>query len=249
MRLAGKVALITGANRGLGAATAIKLAQCGAHVGVHYHSDRERADKVAAEITANGGSAFTIKADVSDRRQVADMVKACAERAGPIDILVNGARQLGAKKPFLELDWSDYQPQLDIILKGAFNCCQAVVGPMIERKSGRIINMLTTVLGEPDWRWHTYGAAKGALLLFTRNLAAEMGPHNITVNAVSPGFVPTDRGTPHSDSYREDFLALTPMARFGAPEEIADAVAFLASDDARFITGANIPVCGGKVMW
>ena len=248
MKLAGKVALITGANRGLGAATAIKLGRCGAHVCVHYHSDRERADKVAAEITSNGGSAFAAKADVSDRGQVDRMVKTCVERAGPVDILVNGARQLGAKKPFRELDWSDFEPQLDIILKGAFNCCQAVVGPMIERKSGRIINMLTTVLAEPDWRWHTYGAAKGALLLFTRNLAAEMGPHDITVNAVSPGFVPTERVTPHSDSYREDFLALTPMARFGTPQEIADAVAFLASDDARFITGANLPVCGGKVM-
>ena len=249
MKLAGKVALVTGANRGLGAAIALKLGQCGAHICVHYHSDRERADKVVAEIAANGASAFAVKADVSDRGEVEHMVKVCAERAGPVDILVNGARQLGAKKPFLELDWSDYEPQLDIILKGAFNCCQSVIGSMIERKSGRIINILTTVLGEPDWRWHTYGAAKGALLLFTRNLAAEMGPYDITVNALSPGFVPTDRGTPHSDSYREDFLALTPMARFGTPEEVADAAAFLASDEARFITGANLPVCGGKVMW
>jgi 3-oxoacyl-[acyl-carrier protein] reductase len=249
MDLAGKVALVTGANRGVGAGCAAKLAARGAKVGVHYFSDRARADEVAAGIGERGGAALAVQADVSDAASVGRMVAECAEAFGPIDILVNGARQLGVKKPFLDLDWADYETQIDTILKGAFNCCQAVLGPMMERKVGRIINISTTVLGEPDWRWHTYGAAKGALHLMTRNLAAEMGPYAITVNEVSPGFVPTDRGTPHGEAYRAAFLAATPMGRFGTPEEIADTVAFLASDDARFITGANIAVCGGKVMY
>ncbi len=249
MDLTGKVALITGANRGLGAACAIKLAERGAQVAVHYFSDKERAEKVVESISDNGGIGFIVQADVSQPSAVKHMVEICNERFGSVDILVNSARQLGVKKPFSELVWADYETQINTIIKGAFHCCQAVLGPMIECRSGRIINMLSTVLLEPDWRWHTYGMAKGALHLMTRNLAAEMGPHDVTVNAVSPGFVPTDRGTPHNDSYREDFLALTPMARFGQPEEVADAVAFLASDEARFITGANIPVCGGKVMF
>lgn len=249
MDLTDKVALVTGGNRGIGAACAVKLAERGATVAVHYFSDEKRARTIADEIAGQGGTGFPVRADVTDAAEVRDMVAEIAERAGPVDILVNGARELGVKKPFLELEWADYESQINSILKGAFNCSQAVLGSMVERKSGRIINMLTTVLGEPDWRWHTYGAAKGALLQFTHHLAAEMGAHDITVNAVSPGFVPTDRGTPHSDQYREEFIARTPMGRFGTPHEIADAVAFLASDDACFITGANLPVCGGKVMF
>lgn len=249
MGLEGRIALVTGANRGLGAASAIGLAARGATVAVHFFSDEERAGKVVAEILDQGGAAFAVQADVTDARAVRRMADEISRRAGPADILVNGARQLGVKKLFCDLDWADYETQIDTILKGAFNCCQAVLGAMIERRSGRIVNMSTTVLGEPDWRWHTYGAAKGALHLLTRNLAAEMGPYGITVNEVSPGFVPTDRGTPHNEAYREAFVAATPMARFGTPEEVADAVAFLASDDARFITGANIAVCGGKVMF
>ncbi len=249
MRLEGRVALVTGASRGIGRKIACALAREGAAVGVHYHAAGDLAAEVVAEIAAAEGRALAVKADVRDRHEVAAMVADITDAFGPVDILVNNARQLGEKKKFLDLDWADYEPQIDIILKGAFHCCQAVLPSMIGRgKGGRIINMLSTATETPNWRWHAYGAGKGALAQFTRHLAAEMGPHNITVNMVSPGYTPTKRITTHSDEFLRDYLAHTPMGRFGRAEEVADAVVFLASDEASFITGATLSVSGGKVM-
>jgi 3-oxoacyl-[acyl-carrier protein] reductase len=215
---------------------------------VHYNSDGDRASEVVESIRASGGIGRACRADVVDRTEVEAMVAACSAELGPIDILVNGARRMADKKPFLELEWSDYEPQLEIIVKGAFNCCQAVLPGMIERKHGRIINMMSAILHEPDWRWHSYGAAKSALFSMSRNLAAEMGQHGITVNMVAPGFVRTEKVSPHSTAYEQDYLARTPMGRHGIPEDSSKVVAFLAGDDAFFVTGANIPVSGGKIM-
>jgi 3-oxoacyl-[acyl-carrier protein] reductase len=247
MQLQGKVALVTGANRGIGAQIAATLAGAGAAVGVHYHAASDMADAVVAGITAAGGRAVAVKADIRDRGEAAAMVAAVIRSFGPLDILVNNARQLGVKKKFLDLAWADYETQLDVIVKGAFHSSQAALPSMIGR-GGRIINMLSTVIEEPNWRWHTYGTAKGALWQMTRHLAAEMGPHNITVNMVSPGYTPTARQTPHNDEYLQDSLAHTPMGRFASPEDVAGAVLFLAGAHAGNITGANLPLCGGKIM-
>jgi len=249
MNLDGQVALVTGGNRGIGKAIAIELASRGAAVAVQYFSDATRADEVVSAIKAQGGTGLAVQADVRKRDDVKAMIDVCERNLGSVDILINGARQIGAKKPFLELDWSDYEPQIETILQGAFNCCQAVLPAMIEKKHGRVISLLSAALAEPDWRWHTYAAAKGALFFFSRNLASEMGSHGITVNMISPGFVPTGRTSPHSNEYMEDYSRQTPVGRLGRPDEIAKAVAFLASDDAAFITGANLPVVGGKVMF
>lgn len=249
MRLKGRVALVTGANRGIGRDVARALAREGAAVGVHYHTATNMAQEVVAEIVAAEGRALAVQGDVRDRNAVAKIVAEIAEAFGPVDILINNARQLAEKKKFLDLTWADYEPQIDIILKGAFHCCQTVLPWMIERgKGGRIINMLSTITEEPNWRWHTYGAAKGALFQFSRHLAAEMGLHNITVNMVSPAYTRTERTNVHDDQYLQDYVKRTPLGRFLRADEVADAVVFLASDQASFITGVNIPLSGGKVM-
>ena len=166
------------------------------------------------------------------------MVAAVIKAFGPLDILVNNARQLGVKKKFLDLAWADYETQLDVIVKGAFHCSQAALPSMIGR-GGRIINMLSTVIEEPNWRWHTYGTAKGALWQMTRHLAAEMGPHNITVNMVSPGQLDNSVDLPPPAE-----IGLTvPLGRAGALPDVAQAVGYLL--DAAYVTGANIDVAGG----
>jgi len=249
MRLEGRVALVTGANRGIGREIARALAREGAAVGVHYHAAMNMAEEVVADVVAAGGRAIAVQADIRNREEVTEMVASIAATLGPVDILVNNARQLAEKKKFLDLNWADYEPQINVILKGSFHCCQATLPSMIDRgKGGRIINILSTITEEPNWRWHTYGAAKGALWQFSRHLAAEMGPYNITVNMVSPAYTRTARTTLHNDQYLQDYVEHTPLGRFLRADEIADAVVFLAGGHAGFITGANLPLSGGKVM-
>lgn len=246
--LEGRVALVTGASRGIGSAIASALARQGAAVVVHYLSHRDEAEALSSELRAAGGRAVALRADVTRREEVRDLVRRASGKLGPVDILVNNARQLARGKRFMELEWSDYQLQIDVMIKGALNCCQAVLPSMMERRMGRIINILSAVIAERDWRRHVYGAVKTALLAFSQNLAAEMGEYGITVNMVSPGFTPTERQTLHADDYLQDYVRRTPLGRLGRAEEAAEAVAFLTGGGADFITGVNLPVCGGRFM-
>ncbi len=250
MSLEGRVALVTGGNRGIGSAICLALAAEGAAVGVHFHTDRERATKVVKAIQDNGGTASAFQADVGSRVSVDQMIGQCRSGLGPVDILVNNARQLVPGREFLDLDWeTDYLPHIEVMLKGAFQTCQAVLPSMIERRWGRIVNLLTTVLGERSVRTNSYGTVKSALLYFSQNLATEMGPHGITVNMVSPGLTSTERPLLHSAGYTEEYIRRTPAGRLGTPEDAASAVAYLAGEKAEFVTGVNLSVSGGKVMF
>lgn len=250
MTLKGRFALVTGGNRGIGRAICASLAREGAAVAVHCRASRDEAESVVEEIRSGGGRAFSVQADVSVPSDVERMVRACRSEVGPVDILVNNARQLVKGKKFMELDWeADYRPQVDVMLKGAFLCCRSVLPEMMERGWGRIVNILSTVLGERRPATNAYGTVKSALVYFSQSLAVEAAPFGITVNMVSPGLTQTVRPILHGGDYRAEYIRRTPMGRLTMPEDVAEAVAYLASEGAAFVTGAHIPVAGGKVMF
>ena len=250
MKLEGRAALVTGATRGIGRAIAHTLAREGAAVAVHYHSGEAAAHDIASEIREEGGNAFSVQADVSKHDDVQRMFEECGKQMGGIDILVNNARRLVKGRAFMEMNWEeDYEPQIQVMLKGAFHCCQAALPGMQERGWGRIVNVLSTVLGEKRARTNSYGSVKSALLYFSQNLAVEMGPYGITVNMVSPGLTETGRPILHSDDYQREYIDAIPMKRLGRSEDVGGAVVFFCSDEAAYVTGVNMAVSGGKVIF
>lgn len=250
MRLEGRTALVTGATRGIGKAIVHALAREGAKVAVHYHAGEAAAQEIAREIREDGGNAFSVQADVSRHDEVERMFGECEKQMGRVDILVNNARRLVKGRTFMEMNWEeDYEPQIQVMLKGAFYCCQAALPGMRERGWGRIVNVLSTVLGEKRARTNSYGAVKSALLYFSQNLAVEMGPYGITVNMVSPGLTETERPILHSDDYQREYIDSIPMKRLGRSEDVGGAVAFFCSEEAAYVTGVNMAVSGGKVIF
>jgi 3-oxoacyl-[acyl-carrier protein] reductase len=244
--LENKVAIVTGASRGIGRAIAVELAHRGARVVVNYHRNAEAAAEVVAAIEADGGQAVAIQADVGDFEQAAGLIKAALDTFGQVDILVNNAGTTRDQLLMLmkEGDWDDV---LRINLKSVFNCCKAAARPMVRRRQGRIIN-ITSVSGIAGQGGQTnYAASKAGIIGFTKSLAKELGPRSITVNSVAPGFVPTDLTSDLPEDLMQQAIDATPLRRMGRPEEIAYAVAFLASDEAAFITGEVLTVDGGLV--
>ncbi len=247
MNLTNKVAIITGASRGIGRAIAIDLAARGASVIVNYNSSEAAANEVVSVITAAGGKATAFKADVSKIDQSQALIKAATDTYGKLDILVNNA---GTTRDNLlmmmpEADW-DHIMNTD--LKSVFNCCKAATKVMMRARYGRIIN-ITSVVGLSGQGGQTnYAAAKAGVIGLTKSLAKELGGRNITVNCVAPGYIPTDLTNVLSDELKQGMMKLTPLGRFGKPEEVAYASAFLASDEAAFITGVVLSVDGGLVM-
>ncbi|MBK1989176.1 3-oxoacyl-[acyl-carrier-protein] reductase [Sphaerospermopsis aphanizomenoides BCCUSP55] len=243
--LQGQVAIVTGASRGIGRAIALQLASQGAKVVVNYASSSAAADQVVAEITANGGEAIALQADVSQADQVDTLINTTLDKFKRIDILVNNAG-ITRDTLLLRMKLEEWQAVIDLNLTGVFLCTKAVSKIMLKQRSGRIINISSVAgqMGNPGQA--NYSAAKAGVIGFTKTVAKELATRGITVNAVAPGFITTDMT---SDIKAEGILQFIPLGRFGQPEEIAGMVRFLAADPAAaYITGQVFNVDGGMVM-
>ncbi|BAY31240.1 3-ketoacyl-(acyl-carrier-protein) reductase [Nostoc carneum NIES-2107] len=245
-KLRGQVAIITGASRGIGRAIALELASYGANVVVNYASSSGAADSLVAEITAAGGEALALQADVSKLDQVEALFNTVLEKFKRIDILVNNAG-ITRDTLLLRMKPEDWQAVIDLNLTGVFLCTRAASKVMLKQRSGRIINIASVAgqMGNPGQA--NYSAAKAGVIGFTKTVAKELASRGITVNAVAPGFITTDMTSNLSNT--EEILKFIPLGRYGQPEEIAGMVRFLAADPAAaYITGQVFNVDGGMVM-
>ena len=248
--LSGKTALITGASSGIGAATAKAFAKLGARVAIAYGKNREGATQVQRSIVNSGGKAIVIEADMRQSEQVRSLVTRVADQLGPIDILVNNAGSLVQRMKLLETTEARWDEIMNLNLKSAMLCSQAVAKSMMERKSGAIINVVSIAGrngGGPGAG--AYATAKGALITLTKSMAKELAPFGVRVNGVSPGVI----DTPFHEAFStpemmRNFISQIPIGRIGKSDEIAKVIAFLASDAASFVVGETIEVNGGHLM-
>jgi 3-oxoacyl-[acyl-carrier protein] reductase len=243
-----KVAVVTGSSRGIGAGIAQELARNGAKVVVNYTANREQGQKVVADIAAAGGRAMLARADVTVRAEVEAMMRAVEAELGPVDVLVNNANMSFPIAPFTEYRWEDFERKLSSEMKSSFFTCQAVVPGMIQRGRGCIVNVSSGLSRVPGPGFIAHSSAKSALDAFSRSLALELGPHGIRVNVVAPGLTLTDATSGLPKQMHDAIAAHTPLRRLAEASDIAGAVLFFCSDQARHVTGTYLPVCGGAQM-
>jgi NAD(P)-dependent dehydrogenase (short-subunit alcohol dehydrogenase family) len=249
-KLEGRSAIVTGSSRGIGKATALRFAAEGASICVNCVSTRDKAEAVAGEIRQAGGKAIVVPADVSRRAEAEELIAETAKAFGKVDILVSNAGII-IDRPFVESSDEDWTRAIESNLHGFFNVARAVLPHMIERKHGRLIATGSCVTEVADFGGNKYSvcaASKGGITAMMRPIAAEVARHGVTVNAVSPGYIATEMLGEIDAAGLEAALTLVPMRRYGKPEEIAAAMAFLASGDAAYITGQVLRVNGGMSM-
>jgi 3-oxoacyl-[acyl-carrier protein] reductase len=244
--LAGKVALITGASRGIGAAAAKRLAQSGAGVVINYYQNQEAAQRVLREVEDQGGRGMIFQADVTQKDQVERMVAAAQEKLAAIDVLVNNAYFPFKVGPLHELPWESLHQAVEHELCAFYNCAQACLGGMIAKKAGRIIVISTRLAQQPLPGMGAYAAAKSALESIADTMAIELGPLGIAVNVVTPAFTLTDASMIMPEEFRERVRQTRPLKKHLYPEDVAGAIAFLAGDEASMLTGSHILITGGS---
>ncbi|MCX7711048.1 MAG: 3-oxoacyl-[acyl-carrier-protein] reductase [Clostridia bacterium] len=245
MQLKGKTAVVTGAARGLGKAIAFKLAQMGANVVLNSFSDGIY--KTAEEFKASGYNVVAVKGDVSKPDDVKQIVKAATDTYGRLDILVNNAG-ITKDKPMLMMSEEDWDTVLNINLKGAFNCTKAAGKIMLKQNSGKIINVSSVAGRYGNKGQANYSASKAGLIGLTKTTAKELGAKGITCNVITPGLIESDMTEVLPDELKQNYLKNIALGRFGTPEDVANVVAFLASEDSNYVTGQVIDIDGGLVM-
>jgi 3-oxoacyl-[acyl-carrier protein] reductase len=243
----GKTILITGGTRGIGRAAARRMAAEGAHVAVNYVANSKAAHETVQEIQAAGGKAFAVQGDVAKREDVKQLVAAARDACGPLDMLVHSAA-ISIVEPASHVTWETWRRTMDVNLDGTFHVVYAVKDEMIDREFGRIVLMSSiAALRERENQVH-YSASKAAVIAMTRCLAQAWAKHNIRINCICPGLIDTDMADTLSPETQQQIIENTPMRRLGQPEEIANVIRFLLSDESSFMTGQTVVASGGRVM-
>jgi len=248
MDLKGKVVLVTGSARGIGAAIAKAVSRQGASVIINYIQSKEKAEQVMNEIKDIGGKAIIVQADVRDAQAVQAMVEKGIREFGKIDVMFNNANINFPVRPFTELSWQDIEAKITGEMKSLYNCSQAVLKDMLKRKSGKLVFISSSLSRHPGYGFSAHAAAKSAMDGIAKVMAVELGPFGITVNVIGPGLVMTDATSGMPKEAVERTADMLPLKRVGAPDDIAGVAVFLASSFSDYVTGEYIPVNGGNFM-
>ena len=244
--LSGRIALVTGSTTGLGRVIALELARAGASVAMNYFNNEQRAEAAFAELKEVSDSCALFRANVTDEAEVTTLYQQIEDALGPVDILIPNATPDQPQKSIEAYDWPFYQSMLDFFIKSPFLLTRACLPHMKQQGWGRIINLTSEVFSLGVAPFTAYVAAKGGQVGFSRSLATELAPHGITVNMVSPGWIPVERHEKDPQSMKDAYLQTIPVGRWGTPQDVAGAILYLASEEASFVTGDTITVNGGR---